>query len=252
MSSKRKSPPTKLSEGGGGVGTIGGTDEEEEASNAVQTGGGESGQEESAGPLTLHLHHHQEGIENCGYNPLQRGDCESSGCSSPATPSEHDPRDSPSPTPNSPPAAKRQRMVFLPGQEAALAYSHLHHQAGAPAGHGATLEPASSSECGSPPAPLLAAEAYYGHHHHHQSHPHHNNNNTVTQNNNNHNGNGNVAPGPGGKRSMDDVLKRLTCKMNSGSLSLQDDATRRTPPPSSTPNPHVTHNSHRLVKHLIF
>ncbi|CAD1475342.1 unnamed protein product, partial [Heterotrigona itama] len=140
MSSKRKSPPTKLSEGGGGTGTVAGANEEEEDTTSSVTGGpgGEIavGEEGRATPVD---------IEEC-YPHQRGGDCESSGCSSPATTSEPDLRDSPSPSSNSL-QSKRQRI-------------------------------------------------------------------------------------------------RLTCKMNSESLSLQDDTSnnrRNSPPPSSTPTGHNAH-----------
>ncbi|KOC66234.1 hypothetical protein WH47_07303 [Habropoda laboriosa] len=141
MSSKRKSPPTKLSEGGGGTGTVAGANEEEEDTTSSVTGGpgGEVAVGEE-GPTT------PVDIEEC-YPHQRGGDCESSGCSSPATTSEPDLRDSPSPSSNSLRTTKRQRI-------------------------------------------------------------------------------------------------RLTCKMNSESLSLQDDTSnnrRTSPPPSSTPTGHNAH-----------
>lgn len=226
MSSKRKSPPTKLSEGGGGAGTVAG-EEEEDTTSSLAGAGGEIPEEVTS-----------VDIEDC--YPLPRPDCESSGCSSPGTTSEPELRDSPSPSPNSPPASKRQRLLFLANHEN-LSYHnhHHHHHTNTSSSSGGILEPASSSECGSPPT--LLNDTYYPHH---QSHHHHNNNNTVTQNNNNNN-NGTGPTAAGSKRSMDDVLKRLTCKMNSGSLCLQDEANiRRTPPPSSTP---TSHHSYRSV-----
>ncbi|XP_066603134.1 transcription factor SOX-6 [Prorops nasuta] len=271
MSSKRKSPPTKLSEGGGGVGGVAGSqEEEEETSSPVSTGGGES---------TIAAT--QLDIEEC--YPLQRPplDCGSSGCSSPATTSEPDIRDSPAPSPNSLRTNKRQRLLFLSNQENHhpphhhhQQQQHLQQQSSPPRHHhhhhhynasnpstnyhshhhhhhhhnhhnnqsnsASIIEPASSSECGSPPT-LLSVDSYYAHH------PH-NNNNTVTQNNNNssnhnNNNNGGNPTAAGSKRSMDDVLKRLTCKMNSE--SLQDDTTnhrRNTPSRSSTPTGHNTHS----------
>ncbi|XP_024942467.1 transcription factor Sox-5 isoform X2 [Cephus cinctus] len=271
MSSKRKSPPTKLSEGGGGAGTVAGSaEEEEDTTSPVAAAGAETANEEPSAPGAVE-------IEEC--YPIQRGECESSGCSSPATTSEPELRDSPSPSPNSPPAPKRQRL-FLAGQDGYTPqhhhhHHHHHHHTNTSSSSVGNPEPASSSECGSPPS--LLGDPYYSHqpahnpahpHHHHHHHHHHNNNNTSSSNNNNnsahHNNNNTVAPNDnnntvtqnnnnnnngaaatavGTKRSMDDVLKRLTCKMNSGSLSLQDDSTRRTPPPSSTPTSHNTHSS---------
>ncbi|XP_051169395.1 transcription factor SOX-13 isoform X3 [Leptopilina boulardi] len=238
MSSKRKSPPTKLSEGGGGAGTVAG-EEEEDTTSSLAGAGGDIPEEVTS-----------VDIEDC-YS-LRRPDCESSGCSSPGTTSEPELRDSPSPSPNSPPTSKRQRVLFLSNQEN-LSY-HNHHT-NTSSSSGGILEPASSSECGSPPTVL--ADSYYTHqvHHHHHHHHHHNNNNTVTQNNNNNNNNNNNGTGPtaaGSKRSMDDVLKRLTCKMNTGSLCLQDDTNnRRTPPPSSTPTSHNTHSSSSSIANSV-
>lgn len=252
MSSKRKSPPTKLSEGGGGTGTVAGANEEEEDTTSSVTGGpgGEVAVGEE-GPTT------PVDIEDC-YPHQRGGDCESSGCSSPATTSEPDLRDSPSPSSNSLRTSKRQRIV-LTGQEA-LAYHypphhhhyhhhhhHHHHHTNTSSSSGGVVEPASSSECGSPPTPLTV-DPYY------PTHPHHNNNNnTVTQNNNNNNNNnGGNATTATTKRSMDDVLKRLTFKMNSESLSLQDDTSnnrRNSPPPTSTP---TGHNAHWLVSFSLF
>ncbi|XP_032674578.1 transcription factor Sox-5 isoform X6 [Odontomachus brunneus] len=242
MSSKRKSPPTKLSEGGGGAGTVAGANEEEEDTTSPVAGsGGEVtvGEEGAATPVD---------IEEC-YSHQRGGECESSGCSSPATTSEPDLRDSPSPSLNSLRTAKRQRLLFLSNQESLAPYHHPHHHhhrhhhhhhhhTNTSSSSGGVLEPASSSECGSPPT-LLSVDPYYPHHPHHN-----NNNNTVTQNNNNNN-NGSGTAAAGSKRSMDDVLKRLTCKMNSESLSIQDDTTntRRTSPPlSSTPTGHNAHS----------
>ncbi|OAD61411.1 hypothetical protein WN48_10113 [Eufriesea mexicana] len=107
MSSKRKSPPTKLSEGGGGTGTVAGANEEEEDTTSSVTGGpgGEVAVGEE-GPTT------PVDIEEC-YPHQRGGDCESSGCSSPATTSEPDLRDSPSPSSNSLRTSKRQRVVLL-------------------------------------------------------------------------------------------------------------------------------------------
>ncbi|EZA46884.1 hypothetical protein X777_01042 [Ooceraea biroi] len=109
MSSKRKSPPTKLSEGGGGAGTVAGANEEEEdtTSPVAGPGAGEAavvvvGEEGAATPVD---------IEEC-YSHQRGGECESSGCSSPATTSEPDLRDSPSPSLNSLRTAKRQRLLL--------------------------------------------------------------------------------------------------------------------------------------------
>ncbi|CAD6245249.1 GSCOCG00013604001-RA-CDS [Cotesia congregata] len=193
MSSKRKSPPTKLSEGGGG----------EDTEETVACEGSEGETEKS--------NHREE------FFPNQR-DCESSGCSSP-TISEPEFQDSPSPSPNSPPPTKRPR-IYVAQEAYTLSVS--------------SLEPASSSECGSPPT----LHEYY------QQHPLLNNN-SVTHNNNNSN-NGAIVPP---KRSMDDVLKRLTCKMNSGSLSLQDEARRS--PPLTAPTNHNTHSGYSSISNSV-
>ncbi|XP_033216108.1 transcription factor SOX-13 isoform X2 [Belonocnema kinseyi] len=231
MSSKRKSPPTKLSEGGGGAGTVAG-EEEEDTTSSLAGAGGEIPEEITS-----------VNIEDC--YPLPRPDCESSGCSSPGTTSEPELRDSPSPSPNSPPATKRQRILFPANHENLSYHNHHHHHTNTSSSSGGILEPASSSECGSPPT--LLNDTYYPHH---QSHHLLNNNNTVTQNNNNNN-NGTGPTAAGSKRSMDDVLKRLTCKMNSGSLCLQDEANiRRTPPPASTPTSHHTYSSSSIANSI--
>ncbi|XP_057335793.1 transcription factor Sox-5 isoform X2 [Microplitis mediator] len=285
MSSKRKSPPTKLSEGGGGTGTVAGGEDEEDTSVTGLGGEGSEGEidniikEEPS--LNHHLHHHQHLqhhnhhnqhnnnhniTEDCVY-PHQR-DCESSGCSSP-TLSEPEFQDSPSPSPNSPPPTKRQRLcltthhqeTYHHHQHHSSPHQHSspgHHHHSSPGHHHSTntlsvssLEPASSSECGSPPT--LLNDQYY---HHNPNQLLHNNNNTVTHNNNNtsnnnNNGTVNNSTGPPGtKRSMDDVLKRLTCKMNSGSLSLQDEA-RRSPPPSTTPTNHNTHSGYSSISNSV-
>lgn len=146
MSSKRKSPPTKLSEGGGGTGTVAGANEEEEDTTSSVTGGpgGEVAVGEE-GPTT------PVDIEDC-YPHQRGGDCESSGCSSPATTSEPDLRDSPSPSSNSLRTSKRQRIV-LTGQEA-LAYHypphhhhhhHHHHQRVSPTSSSSTSSSISST-----------------------------------------------------------------------------------------------------------
>ncbi|XP_044018964.1 transcription factor Sox-6-like isoform X2 [Aphidius gifuensis] len=101
---------------------------------------------------------------------------------------------------------------------------------------------ASLSDCGSPPPVIQSLNDQY--YNHLQQNYHNNNNNTVTHNNNNNNNinNGGIPAAAGSKRSMDDVLKRLTCKMNSGSLSLQDD-NRSTPPTSQPPPTSLSSNS---------
>ncbi|XP_063992568.1 transcription factor SOX-5 isoform X2 [Diachasmimorpha longicaudata] len=226
MSSKRKSPPTKLSEGGGGVGTVAGAEEEEDTTTSVA--GDILSTIGTINPVDYRRDDTTDRLQDCDYTH-QRGDCESSVCSSPGT-SDHDYQDSPSSSPNSPPN-KRQRLPFNNNQETNSSYQHSqynHQNPGSILGQ----EAAGSSECGSPP--VLHNDPYYTHHH-----SLHNNNNTVTHNNNTSN-NGGSATAAASKRSMDDVLKRLTCKVNSGALSLQDD--RRTPPLSSTPN----HNTHSI------
>ncbi|XP_034933777.1 transcription factor SOX-5 isoform X3 [Chelonus insularis] len=285
MSSKRKSPPTKLSEGGGGAGTVAGGEEQEEETTSktglgevaasgvggAEGGGGGGGEEANevvglmnkaeTGEDSDHLQ------EDCGYPHHHQRECESSGCSSPTgTTSEPEFQDSPSPSPNSPPAAKRQRLLYLSSHQDGTNQPYQHHHYQHPSHHhhtntalsSSSLEPASSSECGSPPT--LLNDQFYPHHHHHQHHHllhnNNNNNNSVTHNNNNTSNtsatNGNTT-GVTGKRSMDDVLKRLTCKINSGSLSLQDDNNtgRRTPPSSTTPTSHNTHSNNSSVSNSL-
>lgn len=223
MSSKRKSPPTKLSEGGGGVVTNN-AEEEEDPTICVTSASSSSfvlpvaeiGSEEIADSHEDYYH--------------------SSGCSSPGTPSEAESRGSPSPS-LSPTSAKRRKLLFLASQDARNQYHQNHnHRSRRDNTHlvGPSLERASSSECGSPPTPDIS---YYPHHHNNNNNavtPNNNNNNSTTANNNN----GTGLPNPASKRSMDDVLKRLTCK----SMSIHDDPTnQRTPPPSSTPTSHHTY-----------
>ncbi|XP_012279979.1 transcription factor SOX-13 [Orussus abietinus] len=245
MSSKRKSPPTKLSEGGGGTGAVAGAEEEEDTSSSVAAGARGESPPEEGGPGDL---------EEC-YFLRRPTDCESSGCSSPGTASEPDPRATPSPSPGSRRATKRQRGPF-PGQgaqgvqESALTYHHpqAHHHPQHPHPHhhpGAAAPESAGAEERASPSTQLLLDPYYPHHPlhpHHAHHHHHNNNNSVTQNNNNNQ----QTAATGTKRSMDDVLKRLTCKMNSSSPSLQDD--RRTPPPpASTPSEHNAHSGGSII-----
>ncbi|XP_011499370.1 PREDICTED: transcription factor SOX-5 isoform X2 [Ceratosolen solmsi marchali] len=264
MSSKRKSPPTKLSEGGGGQqGTVAGNEEEEDTSSSLAGPGGELPTSASncniiADEPDIDEEQQQQQEQQLGSYHLPG---ESSGCSSPAT---SEPEICSSPSPYGPTDAKRPKLQLLLGAVAAVAatvgpennnittgYHHPHHHHHHPHHHhhrtnsspasSQLHEPASSSECGSPPA-LPSDHPYYPHHQHHPHH-HNNNNNTATQNNNNNNNNGTGPTTAAGKRSMDDVLKRLTCKKSRVSLSLEDANSRRTPPPSTTPTSHNTHSS---------
>lgn len=206
MSSKRKSPPTKLQEGNTGVeevaplpptivsgGSDGGclTDLDETSSNNLSDIGEED-------------HHHQAMLNHPpSFYKLSESSSASVSGSEVDDVIEED---------RSPPS-KRQRVLCpdqsgnLLGPEAlaALHGEHLRQEA----------ERRNSSECSSPTSDIKTSI-------------HHNNNNNNLPNNN--------SSSHSVKRSMDDVLKRLTLKMNSSTIKEE-----KRPTPSTTPN--SSHNS---------
>lgn len=233
MSSKRKSPPTKLQDGMGaaedaaplpptivGGGSDGGglTDMDDNSSNNLS----DLGEEEPHGEVDVDL---VGPTPNAFFNKLS----DTSSVSGSA--SEGDEAEAGIEDERSPP--KKQRLVNTnsvamgsipnlppnfpslgltdPALAAAMQLS-LHHQQ--------ILEESrrrNSSECSSPTADIKATAGYI----------HHNNNNNIALHNNNAAGTGPHS----NKRTMDDVLKRLTSKMNSSTLREE-----RRPTPATTPN----------------
>ncbi|KAF2885243.1 hypothetical protein ILUMI_20935 [Ignelater luminosus] len=210
MSSKRKSPPTKLQEGGSGVeeaaplpptivggGSDGGglTDLDETSSNNLSDLGEED-------PTTM--------VSNStSFYKLSESSSASASGSEVDDGIEED---------RSPPN-KKQRMVYsdapnsnllVPGSISAMA---LHNDQ---LRQESENRRRNSSECSSPSSDIKTSI-------------HYNNNNSSLHNNN--------SSSHSVKRSMDDVLKRLTSKMNNSTIKEE----HKRPTPSSTPN--SIHNS---------
>ncbi|XP_021927831.1 transcription factor SOX-5-like isoform X2 [Zootermopsis nevadensis] len=247
MSSKRKSPPTKFQEGGGLVtpeddsaaivpatisvpntlssggygGSDGGglTDVDESSSNNVSDVGDEDLPPQGATAASLYKLSH-------------------SSSSSPMSGSE--PEDCPIDTHEPSPPIKKQRLLCpVPPQDieylndiksnlvpppsallpalSAIHLQHEHHQYQEPVDSSCSSRRRSSSDCSSPTLDIMMKAGTVNNHNN-------NNNNSMTHNNNSTSSSHPV------KRTMDDVLKRLTSKMH---ISNVRDEKR--PTPASTP-----------------